>query len=109
VIAAIVLQTQLVTPEGSSSSVLDTSVPPIPTAPSTPPVSVLSLVANIGPRHILYYKRVHGRSIAYRPEGLSVPETCPRGGFVFVGEFGFQDASHVTARSVEPCPVRGSR
>jgi hypothetical protein len=109
VIAPLVLQTEILTPESSVDSVLSTEIPPIPTAPGGANVSMLSLQANIGPSHVWYFKRVHGRTVAYQPKGLNVPETCPRSGFVFTGEFGFQDGSRATSRSVVPCPPRGAR
>ena len=109
VIAPLALQTEILTPESSLDSVLSTEIPPIPTAPGGANVSMLSLQANIGPSHVWYFKRVHGRTVAYHPKGLNVPETCPRGGFLFTGEFRFQDGSSATSRSVVPCPPRGAR
>jgi hypothetical protein len=109
VIAPLVMQTEILTPENSFDSVLSTEIPPIPTAPGGASVSILSLRADIGPRHVWYLERVHGRTVAYHPKGLNVPETCPRGGFVFTGEFRFQDGSSATGRSVVPCPPRGAR
>ena len=109
VIAPLVLQTEILTPESTSDSVLSTEIPPIPTAPGSASVSILSLRADIGPSHVWYLKRVHGRTVAYHPKGLNVPETCPRGGFVFTGEFRFQDGSSATSRSIVPCPPRSAR
>jgi hypothetical protein len=109
VIASLVLQAKILTPENSFDSVLSTEIPPIPAAPGGADVSILSLQADLGPSHVWYLKRVRGRFVAYQPKGLNVPETCPRGGFVFTGEFGFQDGSHTTSRSVVPCPPRSAR
>jgi hypothetical protein len=107
VIAALALQTQVLTGVGSSDSVLSTAIPGIPTAPGAPDVSMLALDAIIGPGKIIYYKRIHGRRVAYHPKGLGIPARCPRGGFLFTGEFGFQDGSRANARSVVPCPGGG--
>lgn len=107
VIAGVVLQIAVETPKDSSDSVLSSEIPQIPTAPGAPGLQIVALHANIGPRHILYYRRVAGRRVAYRPTGLNVPETCPRGGFTFAGEFGFGDGSHVLAKSIVPCPGHG--
>jgi len=109
VIAPLVLQTEILTPESTFDSVLSTEIPPIPTAPGGASVSILSLRADIGPSHVWYLRRVHGRTIAYHPRGLNVPETCLRGGFVFTGVFRFQDGSSATSRSVVPCPPHGAR
>jgi hypothetical protein len=109
VIAPLVLQTQVLTPAGSLDSVLSTQIPPIPTAPGGANASMLSLHADIGPSHVWYLKRVHGRTVTYHPKGLNVPEVCPLGGFVFTGEFRFQGGSRSVARSVVPCPPSGDR
>lgn len=106
VIAPLVLQSEIVTPENSRDSVLTTPIPLIPTAPEGPQGEMLGLRANIGPRSLRYVKRVHHRRVAYRPIGIEIPETCPPGGFAFVGEFRFQDGSRTGARSVVPCPAR---
>lgn len=107
VIAAFVLQTEIVPGESSFSSVLDGAIPQIPTTFGAADISMRSLHAIIGPSHLLYYKRVHGRTVAYRPVGLNVPEMCPRSGFLFAGQFDFQDGDHVTARSIVACPRHG--
>jgi hypothetical protein len=108
VIAPLVLQSEIVTPESSHDSVLTTPIPPIPTAPEGPEGTMLSLRASIGPPSLRYFKRVNHRTVAYRPRGISIPETCPSGGFAFVAKFRFRDGSSTGARTVVPCPTPGS-
>lgn len=48
-----------------------------------PDVSIVSVQTTIGPRHLTYYRRLHGRRVAFHPRGVSVPERCPRGGLPF--------------------------
>lgn len=109
VIAPFVLQSEVVTPESSSDSVLTTPIPPIPTAPDGPEGAMLALRASIGPPGLRYFKRVDRRTVAYRPRGISIPETCPGGGFVFVANFRFRDGSLARAKSVVPCPAPDDR
>jgi hypothetical protein len=109
VIAAFALQTQFVAPVGLPGFALEASIPEITTTPGGSAVSVLDLQANIGPRGLLYSRHVHGRTVTYHPVGLSVPESCPHGGFVFVGSFTFQDGSEVHSRSIVPCPRLADR
>lgn len=105
VIAPLVLQSEIVTPENSRDSVLRTPIPSIPTAPEGPQGEMLGLRASIGPPSLRYFKRTHRRTVAYRPIGIEIPEACPPGGFAFIGRFRFQDGSHTGARSVVPCPA----
>lgn len=109
VIAPLVLQSEVVTPEGSLDSVLRTPVPPILSTPEGPEGAMVALRASIGPRRLRYHKRVNGRTVAYRPKGISVPETCPPGGFAFVATFRFRDGSRTDAKTVVPCPAKSAQ
>jgi hypothetical protein len=89
---------------GRFGSQLAITVPLVTSVPGGPDVSIVSVTATIGPSHLTYYKRVHGHRVAFHPRGVSVPERCPRGGFPFAAEFGFQDASGTSASTTVPCP-----
>lgn len=104
VIAPIVLQSQVVTPEGSSDSILDTPVQSITSTPDGPEASLVAMRSTLGPANLRYYRQVGGRRVPYRPEGLSIPARCPRGGFRFEGSFRFRDGSQVRAHTTVPCP-----
>jgi hypothetical protein len=104
VIAPLVLQSEVLTPASSPGSVLRTPIPPIPTAPESPEGAMVALRASIGPRRLRYFKRIDGRTVAYRPRGIGIPAICPPGGFAFLAEFSFRDGSRTTARSTVPCP-----
>lgn len=106
VFAQIVFSGELLPGEGAFGTVLDAEVPLIPSVPGGPPVSIRSVSSTIGPSGLTYYKRVHGRRVAYRPAGIEVPEHCPRGGFPFEAQFTFLDGSQTTARTAVPCPKR---
>jgi hypothetical protein len=91
---------------GQFGSQLSTNVPLVTSVPGGPDVSIVSVTSTIGPNRLTYYKKVHGRRVAFRPRGVSVPEHCPRGGFPFAAEFKFEDGSQATASTTVPCPAR---
>jgi hypothetical protein len=94
---------------GRLGSQLVTNVPLVTSVPGGPDVSIVSVTTTIGPRHLTYYKHVHGRLVPFHPQGVSVPERCPRGGFPFAAEFGFQDGTSTSAATTVPCPPRRGR
>lgn len=104
VIAPLVLESQVVTPEGSSGSLLETPVQAISTAPDGPEASLVAMRSTLGPASLRYYRHVGGRRVAYRPDGLSLPERCPRGGFQFEASFRFRDDARTRALTTVPCP-----
>jgi hypothetical protein len=109
VFAQLVFKGEVLPAYGRFGSQLTTVVPPIPSVPNGPDVSIISERATIGPSHLIYYKRVHGRLMPFHPIGIAVPKRCPRGGFPFSAEFGFQDGSHASASTNVPCPPRRQR
>jgi hypothetical protein len=79
-------------------------VPLVPSFPDSPYVAVVQLTATLGPLGITYYERLHGRTIAYHPRGLLLPDSCPPGGFPFAAALSFADGSTASARTAVPCP-----
>ena len=55
--------------------------------------------------HLTYYTHSHGKTIAFHPQGVSVPQHCPAQGFQFSATFGFTDGTSTVAKSVVPCPL----
>lgn len=104
VYAQLVFAGEVLPSTGIFGSELATSVPPIPSVPNGPDVSIVSVNATIGPERLTYYKHVHGRRVAFHPRGIAVPESCPRGGFPFSANFTFQDGSTAAASTTVPCP-----
>jgi len=86
-----------------SSPQLNTTVPLTPTLPGADDLSIVEVSTSLGPRHLTYFRSVHGRRRAFKPAGL-VPNACPHGGFLFRGHFTFLDGSVVTSRAMVPCP-----
>ena len=91
---------------GRFGSQLATSVPPVASVPGGPDVSVVSVTSTIGPSHLTYFRHVHGRRVAFRPRGVSVPEHCRHGGFPFAATFTFADGTSTAAETTVPCPPR---
>lgn len=83
---------------------LSIGVPLIPSIPGAPDVALVQLRSTLGPSKIIYYEQVGGRTLAYQPPGILLPNSCPRGGFPFAAEFSFIDGSHASAVASVPCP-----
>ncbi len=79
---------------GASGQSLDTSVPLIPTLPGAADISMVSMNLSLGPDRLTYYEQVRGKTVGYRPEGISLPTSCPRGGFRFTSDISFLDGTH---------------
>lgn len=80
------------------------NVPIVPALPGGPNVAVTQLHSIIGPKSIVYDERVGDRTIHYRPKGVAVPTSCPRGGFPFAASFSFEDGTRAASRTAAPCP-----
>lgn len=83
-------------------------VPLVETLPGAPYVSVLHLHATIGPEHLTYYHDIDGVSLAFRPQGILLPPTCPRASFPFAAIFVFSDGTRALANTTVACPPPGS-
>jgi hypothetical protein len=84
---------------------LATTVPLVPTIPEGPDVAITQLATTLGPMHITYYETFHGKRVAYHPQGIRLPHTCPHGGFPFAATLAFLDGTHASAHTSVPCPV----
>ncbi len=104
VYAQIVFSGELLPGEGAFGGALNTGIPEIKSVTNGPPVSIINVSSTIGPEHLTYYKDVHGKKVGYKPQGVSLPLSCPRGGFPFSALFTFLDGSQVTATHNVPCP-----
>jgi hypothetical protein len=104
VYAQIVFSGELVEAGSVFGEDLAAAVPLIPSVTNGPPVSIVNVKSTIGPEHLTYYKRVHGRLVGYKPKGVELPERCPRGGFQFEAKFAFLDGTSTEAKTTVPCP-----
>ena len=116
VYAQLVFAGELIAGSQTLSGSLNAAIPLVPSVPAGPPVSIVKVRTTIGPAHLTYYERKHGRTISFHPQGVSLPPRCPRGGFVFSAGFSFEDGTSTVANSTVACPPprkpaakRGSR
>ncbi|ADB49562.1 hypothetical protein Cwoe_1131 [Conexibacter woesei DSM 14684] len=72
-------------------------------------IALDAITFSVGSDDILYHERVGGRTVAYRPGGLLLPDRCPRGGFPFDAAVTFLDGGHERAAVRVPCPRRRGR
>jgi hypothetical protein len=88
---------------------LNTKLPLVPTLPQAPDAVVAQLNSTIGPLNLTYHERLHGKTIPYKPRGIILPKTCPRGGFPFTANLSFQDNTKTSATTRVPCHHRTYR
>jgi hypothetical protein len=81
------------------------SIPALPTLPDAPAATLVQMHATIG-GSLTYYEHDHGRTIAYRPKGIGLPDSCPHGGFKLGASLAFTDGQRSWAATVIPCPHR---
>jgi hypothetical protein len=85
------------------------NVPLVPSLPGGPDVTIVRFHSTLGPLHLRYTERVHGRIVRYEPKGIPLPDRCPPGGFAFAAKFRFKDDSKATAHTAVPCPGRSDQ
>ena len=85
---------------------LHITVPLVPTLPGAPDLSVVRIQTTLG-GNLTYYRRAHGKMVAYRPNGIGLPKRCPRGGFKFAATFAFLDRTTAGAHTAVACPKHG--
>ncbi len=103
VFAQLVFPGTILLNEGSQET-LTTDIPLTPTLPGAADASATEMQLSIGPDHLTYYKKVHGRSVGFRPQGVQLPLTCRGEGFRFISNLRFADGTTLTTSSIAPCP-----
>ena len=78
-------------------------LPAIPSIADLATVALTDLRLSIGSRRITYYKRVRGKRVGYHPEGIALPVRCPKGGFRFRAQLGFDDGARLSAETTVSC------
>jgi hypothetical protein len=81
------------------------TAPPVPSLPGGSDVVFTSITAKLGGA-LTYYEHSHGRTIAYRPKGIGLPDSCPSGGWTLRGSLTFSNGQRSVARTVISCPPR---
>jgi hypothetical protein len=104
VIAEVVFSA-LVLPAGPHfGGLIETKLPLVPSVPDGPDVALLGLQTTIGPAGIVYHEDIDGRIVNFRPRGILLPRSCPRGGFPFAVHLSFNDDAGASAGATVPCP-----
>ncbi len=78
-------------------------IPLIPTYPGAPDVAVVGLSASFGPRSLTYYEHIHGKLVPYKPQGILLPNRCPRDSFSFIATLSFANGTSTTTTTHVPC------
>jgi hypothetical protein len=81
------------------------SVPMVPGLPGAPDVAIKQIRASLG-GPLTYYEQVRGHLVAYRPKGIGLPDSCPRGGWRLGARLAFQNGERSQAAAVIACPRR---
>lgn len=102
--AELILPSQLLPAPKPYGGLLEIQVPLVQTLPEAPDLAVAEIQLVLGPKHLTYYERIHGKYVAYRPAGIDLPKRCPRGGFPFTAELTFTDGSHASSAVTVACP-----
>jgi hypothetical protein len=79
-------------------------VPRVLTIPGAEYASVESAFASIGASDVAYFKTVGRRRTLVHVKGLTVPRTCPAGGFPTRATVAFADGTTFTVDPTIPCP-----
>ncbi|HMJ02656.1 MAG TPA: hypothetical protein VK506_06925, partial [Conexibacter sp.] len=82
--------------------------PVVPALEEVADVALVDLRLMVGDPRIRYVERVRGRTVRYRPEGVVLPNRCPRGAFRFRAELGFEDGTRASATTTVRCPPSAS-
>jgi hypothetical protein len=104
VIAPLAFSGELLAPGLSPISELALKLPLIAALPGTPDTAIVSMKVSLGPKNLTYYKEVGHRRVGYKPVGMALPATCPKGGFLFSAYFVFVEGAHVSIVKKVACP-----
>jgi hypothetical protein len=87
---------------------LKVQVPSVETLPGAPDAALVEMHATLG-GPLTYYERVRGHVVAYRPRGIGLPDSCPRGGWTLGASLVFSDGAHSHAETAIRCPHRARK
>jgi hypothetical protein len=98
----------LLQPGPGNEESIHVNVPLVPSLPGAPDIALVELNATLGPRGLTYYETSHGQRVAYKPQGVLLPNKCPAGGFHFNAAFAFADGTQTNAHADVPCPAHNT-
>lgn len=79
------------------------TIPPITSLPGQY-IRIDELHLELAPPGLIYREQVHGKTITYHPEGIPLPTTCPKGGFLFRATAVFMGGETLRSHTSVPCP-----
>jgi hypothetical protein len=104
----IILTSHLLNIADPGGATLLTEVPSLPVWPLGPDIGLTRFASTIGPAGLTYYRRVRGRTVAFKPRGVSLPRRCPSGGFLVSAVFNWWTVDGAASASTHvPCPRHG--
>ncbi len=104
VIAEVIFSALVLSTGPRFGGLIQTQLPLVPSVPNGPDVALLGLQTTIGPAGITYSEEIGGRIVRFRPRGILLPKSCPRGGFPFAVHLSFSDGSGAGANATVRCP-----
>lgn len=105
----VILTSHLLGIGNPGGATLLTEVPSLPVWPLGPDIGLMRFASTIGPDGLTYYRRVRGRTVAFKPRGVSVPDRCPAGGFLVSAVFNWWTIDGAANASTRvPCPRHGN-
>jgi hypothetical protein len=107
VLANIIFGALVLPAQAPFGGTLNATLPLLPSVTDGPDVALVRLQTTIGAKGIVYSERVKGKTIDFRPRGIVLPKSCPRGGWLFATHLSFQDTTHASATTAVPCPRDG--
>jgi hypothetical protein len=104
--AAILLGGQATSARPPFEGAISILIPPIADMPPNTSVALTNASLGVGGPGIRYVRRGRGGLVRYRPDGLTVPPTCPRGGWPFRLRLTLEDGAVERAEARVRCPRR---
>ncbi len=82
---------------------LEAAVPLVQAWPEGPDLSLRTFSSTLGPLHLIYTRRVGGRTVAFHPRGIRIPASCPKGGYPFAALLRYADGTSASVSYRVPC------
>lgn len=101
----IVLESRVSEMGSPRGATLATEVPPLSVWPEGPDIGLMRFHSTIGPEGLTYHRRLGGKTISFKPRGITVPEHCPHGAFRVSATFSWWGVEgSQTAQTQVRCP-----
>lgn len=102
-IARVLMIGELLPAQPPFGGALRFSVPTVASVPGGPDIALVRLDLVLGPPNLVYHERLHGKTIAYHPKGITLLGACPRAGRPFSATARFLDGRSASADTTVRC------